>query len=170
MNCNSNSRHRTQHQMNSIATTDIPHGLTWALLLGWVASVIIGITVGSFMDRRRFLHGLRAQVAMIREDIELASDKEWRDRSAPNSIDTVWTRSLPEIRKTIFLALPHLMFPHESDRLIAYWVSLRDLRHEGFYEAGSTEELLDRHLDGIATVTQKQGILTTLNRLEAYIR
>lgn len=122
------------------------------------------------MDRRRFLHGLRAQVAMIREEIELASDKEWRDRSAPDSIERVWASSLPEIRKTVFLALPHLMFPHESERLIAYWVSLRDLRLESYYEDGSTTELLDRHLCDISTVTQKQGILNALNRLEAHIQ
>lgn len=147
----------------------IPHGFTWFGFFGLVTAVIIGITVGCYMDRRRFLHGLRAQVAMIREDIELSYDADWRDRSNPNSIENVWSRSLPEIRKTIFLALPHLMLPYESDRLVTYWKSLRDLNIREFYEARSTDELLDRVLFDIPTETKKQAILRTLDRLEAYI-
>lgn len=151
----------------SIATFE--HGFTCATFFGMLAAVLIGVLVESFMDRSRSLNALRSHVAMIREDIELSSDTDWRDRSALNSIQNVWERSVPSLQKTIYAALPNLITYYEKERLMKYWVSIRDFDIAEFYEARSTEELIDRFIYALPTETKKQAIIRTLSMLEQRI-
>ena len=150
-------------------TATIESGFTWATFFSLLAAIIIGVFVGSFLDRQRSLNALRSQVAMIREDIELSLDHDWRDQSHPNSIQNVWGRSVPVLQKTVYAALPNLISYCERERLMAYWVSIRDLDIAVFYEARSTNELIDRVIYNLPTETKKQAILRTLSRLEQRI-
>ena len=147
----------------------IEHGFTFATFFGLLAAVLIGVFVGSFLDRSKSLNALRSHVAMIREDIELSSDTDWRDRSAANSIQNVWERSVPSLQKTIYAALPNLLTYYEKERLMVYWVSIRDFDIAEFYEARSTEELIDRVIYALPTETKKQAILRALSMLEQRI-
>lgn len=151
------------------ASTAPDCGFPWIILIGWIVSMILGIGAAVYMDRKRALHGIRSQVLIIADDLEQSDEWEDHDASAANSIETVWEKSLPEIRAAVFRAMPYLVFPGEHERLTDYWRSLKSLDIRDFYDRGS-EELVDRVIFSEPTKTKKQGLTRALKRLEDYIR
>lgn len=141
----------------------IDHGFTWAIFVGWIVAVVTGVLLSHFMDRRRFLNGIRSQVAMIREDVEAAH--EYGDDFPETSVKAVWKRSLPVIRKAVFEALPYVLIPGDDERLLNYWRSIRDFNVDAFYTR-SGSEIVDRVIYMLPTETQKDAFLRTLNGLE----
>jgi hypothetical protein len=143
--------------------------IVWILTpIGWIVSMIVGFGTAFYMDHRRTLKGIRSQIGMICDDIEDSSEHENRDKNDPRSVEAVWERSLPEIRRAIYQAIPFCVFRRDKGILLDYWKSIKTLDTQAFYDRG-VDEVLDRVLYGKNTVTKKAGLAHALREIERHI-